>query len=84
MNVIGTGEARRQELRSYLADVLEGRKTGNEWTHPFGTDVTEAVFGNMRAGIREWRNGMEAGIEKLKAQRSILEENLEEFYDIFL
>ena len=46
--------------------------------------MTEAVFGNMRAGIREWRNGMEAGIEKLKAQRSILEENLEEFYDIFL
>ena len=84
MNVIGTGEERRQELRSYLGDVLEGRRPGNEWTHPFGTDVTEAVFANMKAGIEDWKSGMEAGLEKLKTHRSNLEENLEELYDIFL
>ena len=84
MNVIGTGEARRQELRSYLGDVLEGRRQGNEWTHPFGTDVTDAVFQNMKTGVEDWKSGMEAGLEKLRSRRSSLEENLEEFYDIFL
>ena len=84
MNIIGTGEARRRELRNYLNDVLEGKRTEKEWTHPFGHDVTEAVFQSMKTGVEDWKSGMEAGLEKWRIRRDSLEENLEDFYDIFL
>ena len=84
MNIIGTGEARRRELRNYLNDVLEGKRTEKEWMHPFGYDVTEAVFQSMKTGVEDWRSEMEAGLEKWRIRRDSLEENLEDFYDIFL
>ena len=84
MNVIGTGEARRQELRNYLGDVLDGRRAGNEWFQPFGSDVTDAVFRNMKTGFEDWKSEVAHRREVLRARRSSLEESLEELYDIYL
>ena len=55
MNLIGTGESRRQEIRNYLADVLEGKRPATEWLHPFNADVTQAVFKPMEKSFAEWR-----------------------------
>ena len=55
MNLIGTGESRRQEIRNYLADILEGKRPATEWLHPFNADVTQAVFKPMEKGFAEWR-----------------------------
>ena len=38
----------------------------------------------MKTGVEDWRSGMEAGLEKWRIRRDSLEENLEDFYDIFL
>ena len=85
MNVIGTGENRRKEIRKYLADALSDSRLKTEWLHPFNADVTNAVFQSMRANLNDWRNELEAERKKRSAElKETIEEGLEEFYDIFL
>ena len=106
MNLIGTGEERREAIREHISDVLAGRAPKTEWRHPFDAAVTNEVFRNMRntltdraneaadrkrkfeaesqASLSEIRAGLEAGREKARQRRAELEQNLENFYDIFL
>ncbi len=55
MNLIGTGESRRQEIMNYLTDVLEGKRPATEWLHPFNEEVTRAFFRPMEKSFAEWR-----------------------------
>ena len=91
MSILGTGESRRQSIRDYLAEVKSGGHPASDWIHPFGTDVTEAVFGQMKRGIEQWRSSLEnrkSDFRNLKAELESrgknLEENLEDYFDIFL
>ena len=67
MNLIGTGEERREAIRENLADVLAGRTPKAEWRHPFDAAVTNEVFRNMRNTltdraneVADWRRKFEA------------------------
>ena len=67
MNLIGTGEERREAIRENLADVLAGRAPKAEWRHPFDAAVTNEVFRNMRNTltdraneVADWRRKFEA------------------------
>ena len=92
MSVIGTSEIRRKEIRDYLAGVLEGKRTGAEWMHPFDAGVTDAVFRSMSNGLKDWKREMENGFAVSRAEgkrrsnelKESIEEGLQEFYDIFL
>ena len=55
MNLIGTGEARREAIRDHLNDVRDGRMPKAEWLHPFDASVTGAVFQGMRDGYADWK-----------------------------
>ena len=96
MNVIGTSETRRKEIRDHLAKVLAGDRQIPDWMHPFNAEVTNAVFQTMRTGFEEWKAGVETGLADWKKEletesrrrstelKESIEESLEEFYDIFL
>ena len=96
MNVIGTGEARREAIREHLAGVFAGNLPKTDWTHPFNSDVTNAVFRSMRDGFRGWKEDMESGFADWQSEREAdfkrwntegkkaIEDGLKEYYDIFL
>ena len=96
MNVIGTSEARRREIREYLADALAERKLKTDWLHPFDANVTNAVFRTMRAGFEDWKTGVESDLTDWRAEweaetkrkhaelKEFIEDGLQEYYDIFL
>lgn len=96
MNVIGTGEARREAIRDHLAGVLSGNLPKTDWTHPFNSDVTNAVFRSMSEGLKEWKTDMETGFADWQAGweterkrwntegKKAIEDGLKEYYDIFL
>ena len=92
MNVIGTNERRRKEIRDYLTAVMEEKRPSTEWLHPFGADVTDAVFRSMKNGLEGWRKEIETdftekraeGIRRSNELKESIEEGLQEFYDIFL
>lgn len=96
MNVIGTSEQRRKEIRDYLAGVLEEKRPKTDWLHPFNADLTDAVLRPMKQNLQDWKKGMETGfadfrtgVETEGKRRSaelkeIIEDGLEEYYDIFL
>ena len=78
MNLIGTGEERREAIREHLSDVLAGRVPRAEWRHPFDAAVTNEVFRNMKTGLADriseaadWRKKLEAerqaGLSELRA-----------------
>lgn len=91
MNVIGTNERRRKEIRDHLRAVME-KRPGTEWLHPFGPDVTDAVFRTAKSGLAEWKKGIGSdfsdrraeGIRRSNEMKESIEEGLQEFYDIFL
>jgi hypothetical protein len=58
MNLLGTGEARRDAIRDTLSDVLAGRAPRAEWLHPFDASVTNAVFQGMRSSLEGWKTGV--------------------------
>ena len=67
MNLIGTGEERREAIREHLSDVLAGRAPKAEWRHPFDAAVTNEVFQSMKAGLTgriseaaDWKKKLEA------------------------
>ena len=67
MNLIGTGEERREAIREHLSDVLDGRVPKAEWLHPFDASVTNEVFRNVKASLADrvneaadWRKKFEA------------------------
>ena len=88
MNLIGTGEERREAIREHLADVLAGRAPKAEWLHPFDAAVTNGVIRNMKSSFTGNLAGLRAGVEsereKARQRRAELEKNLESFYDVFL
>ena len=78
MNLIGTGETRREAIREHLLDVREGRAPEAEWKHPFDGSVTGTVFRGMKNGLEEWKQDVldwtneigtegEAGLKELLA-----------------
>ena len=92
MNRIGTREVKRQEILEALSS---GRRLFPDWTRRFDANVTEAFFADLRNGMKEWRADVESGVDSLKAElesgkarlqarRSNLEEELANYYDIFL
>ena len=67
MNLIDTGEERREAIREHLSDVLAGRAPKAEWRHPFDAAVTNEVFRNMRNTltgraneVADWKKKFEA------------------------
>ena len=81
MNLIGTGEARREAIREHLAGVIADSRQKTDWVHPFDADVTRAFFDSMKTNFSDWRNGLEAERKRRSAE---FKETLEEYYDIFL
>ena len=53
MNLIGTSELRRKEIRDNLAGILENGRPKMEWLHPFDSSVTDAVFRPMKQGMSD-------------------------------
>ncbi|MBO5543493.1 MAG: glycosyltransferase [Oscillospiraceae bacterium] len=97
MDLIGTGEARRQAFQKHITDILEERRltAGAEaepqrqdaladWFHPFDAEVTNAVFQSMQSGWNEWKRQLAEGKKRGDELKKNIEDNLEEFYDIFL
>ena len=92
MNVIGTTERRRKEIRDNLTAMKEENRPAAEWLHPFGADVTEAVFRSMKSGLEGWKREIETdftdryaeGKKRSTELKDSIEESLQEFYDIFL
>ncbi len=96
MNLIGTSDTRREAIREHLTDIMEGNRQKSEWQHPFGADVTNAVFRSMKKGFDGWKAELQSGFADWKTEfetegkkrstelKETLEESLEEFYDIFL
>ena len=68
------------------------KRPGTEWLHPFGPDVTDAVFRTAKSGLAEWKKGIGSdfsdrraeGIRRSNEMKESIEEGLQEFYDIFL
>ncbi len=58
MNLLGTGDTRRNAIRDTLSDVLAGRTPKAEWLHPFDASVTNAVFQGMRSSLEGWKTGV--------------------------
>ncbi|MBO5543257.1 MAG: hypothetical protein J5949_01360, partial [Oscillospiraceae bacterium] len=97
MDLLGTGEARRQAFQKHISDILEERRlaagteaepqkqdTLTDWFHPFGADVTNAVFQTMQSSWDEWKRQLAEGKRRSDELRKNIEDSLEEFYDIFL
>ena len=65
--------------------LLEGKRTGAEWMHPFDAKVTNAVFGSMKESFEDWKNERGEELRKRNADwMETIKEGLEEYYDIFL
>ena len=96
MNLIGTSELRRKEIRDTLTGILEGGHPKKEWLHPFDSSVTDAVFRPMKQGMADWMkdmgsglSGWYTGVESEARRRSeelktTIQDGLEDYYDIFL
>ena len=79
MDLIGTGETRRQAFQKHITDVLEERRVMagaqqeteqknalTDWFHPFDSDLTNAVLQTMQSSWNEWRSGVEADTGRWK------------------
>ena len=96
MNVIGTSDQRRREIRDNLTEILEGKRPGAVWLHPFDSTVTNAVFQPMKkgfearmkemnTGFKDWYAAAEAEARRRSTQlKTTIQDGLEEYYDIFL
>ena len=96
MNLIGTSELRRKEIRDTLTGILEGGHPKKEWLHPFDSSVTDAVFRPMKQGMAEWMKGMGSGLtdwytgvesearRRSEELKTTIQDGLEDYYDIFL
>ncbi len=96
MNLIGTSELRRKEIRDNLAGILENGRPKTEWLHPFDSSVTDAVFRPMKQGMSDWMKEMGSGLNdwytgmesetrrRSEELKTTIQDGLEEYYDIFL
>ena len=96
MNLIGTSELRRKEIRDTLAGILESGHPKKEWLHPFDSSVTDAVFRPMKQGMTDWMKEMGSGLtdwytgvesearRRSEELKTTIQDGLEDYYDIFL